>query len=540
MSKSKQVLKSRINRPDPSRTIEGLRDTGYEFPVAIADLVDNSIAAEATKVVIEIGLDFQGNVDLAVSDNGCGMDSAGLFNAMRYGSPKRDDPSSLGKFGMGLKTASTAFSRRLTVTTRESSEAEILSAVWDLDHVRDTHEWELLMPPPSEEDISRLESVSESGCGTVVTWGMVDRLLPDYAVPSGRPAHRAIQKKIKQLKLHLSMVYQRFLDVSNQDVDNVEIFINDERLDPWDPFVENESDLVGGPETIVVQDENGNEMGSFTVRAFVLPRKVNFSTDEAAQNARINNAHQGIYVYRENRMIHGPDWMGIFQKEPHGTLLRVEFSFDHKLDEAFRIDIKKSRISLNESLYNWLADKFLPGPRRAADDRYRKGRSSQAHKKAAQGPHDPSNRAIGNKKDEIDAAGVKVIDEKTGQVEVTNEHGVTTTTLQLVSSTRKGEVHVKPVDGIDEGLLWSPTIIDQQNGVLINTSHPYYQKVYVPNLASGVTIQGMDSLLWALSVAELKAVSASSKAHLDGLRYEVSRILKQLVVELPEPTDLDD
>ena len=104
--------------PDPARTMEGLRDMGYSFETAVADLVDNSIAANATTVDISVQLDFRGQVRLAIADNGHGMDRKHLVEAMTYGSVRRSDPASLGKFGLGLKTASTAWCRRLSVISR--------------------------------------------------------------------------------------------------------------------------------------------------------------------------------------------------------------------------------------------------------------------------------------------------------------------------------------------------------------------------------------------------------------------------------------
>ena len=108
--------------PNPGRAIEGLRDTGYNFETAVADLVDNSIAARATKVSVQVEQDFRGNVRLSIADDGSGMDRDGLLQAMQYGSPKRPDPASLGKYGLGLKTASTAFCRRLSLMSRPSGE----------------------------------------------------------------------------------------------------------------------------------------------------------------------------------------------------------------------------------------------------------------------------------------------------------------------------------------------------------------------------------------------------------------------------------
>jgi hypothetical protein len=89
-----------------------------------------------------------------------------------------------------------------------------------------------------------------------------------------------------------------------------------------------------------------------------------------AKEAALSSDNQGIYIYRENRLIKDADWLGIYQKEPHSTLLRVEFSFDHRLDEVFQLDIKKSQIILNEQLWDWLSESFLTAPRRMANQRY--------------------------------------------------------------------------------------------------------------------------------------------------------------------------
>jgi len=534
------------NPPDPARTIEGLRDTGYRFETSIADIVDNSIAARSTRVDLKVSMDFRGNIRISIADNGTGMSRDELITAMRYGSPERPDPASLGKFGMGLKTASTAFCRCLSVTSRPSGDAPAQRATWDLDHVVRTDRWELLLSDPPEEDLEHLEKVAPGHSGTVVVWDNVDRLLKSYASPGGKHAQNALAKYVEGLRDHVAMVYQRFLDPGDDRATTASITINGEAVEAWDPFCEGEAELVASPDPIPVGFEGRDEVaGEFSIRAFVLPRREEFSTDEAAKRARIGNEYQGVYVYRENRLIYGPDWLGIYQKEPHGSLLRVEFSFDHRLDEAFHVDIKKSQISLNEDLYNWLAKEFLPAPRRAADERYRQGQKKKAQKKAAGGAHDSSNRNIGNRQGGVDQAQVKVLDEGTGEVEVTNNTGQVRLKLRLSKATRTGEVYVQPAPELEDGMFWKPSLIEDEHGnkhqgVALNTGHPYYQKVYVPNLSSGVTVQGMGSLLWALGVAELKASNEATHRHFNDLRYEISRILRLLVEDLPEPRELND
>ncbi|RED57943.1 ATP-binding protein [Cohnella phaseoli] len=521
-------------QPDARRMIEGLRDTGYKFNTAMADIIDNSIAAGATLVDIRIIMDYIGDITIYIADNGSGMDEEGLINAMRYGSNERPDPGSLGKFGLGLKTASTAFCRSLSVTSRSAGNGTVLKARWDLDHVS-IQKWNLLFLNPDQEEMKLLADVTEGGAGTIVTWEKVDRVLKTYSEQGGTYARRALERIQESLADHISMVYQRFLDPSYTDANNVIIRLNEKAIEAWDPFCSQE------PYTEVVAERrqevelpDAQTTTSFFIKAYVIPRKEQFSSEEEAKKAKLTNDRQGFYVYRENRLIHYGDWLGMFRNEPHGTLLRVEFSFDHTLDDAFNVDIKKSNILLNDDLYNWLKDQFLPAPRRAADDRYRKG-VNKGVGKAAKGAHDGSNAGIGSKEKAVQMANIEVTDEENNEVEVTNKKGRFKIKLPLIESAKEGEVHVTAVDSVDDGLLWEPCLIDKHHAVRINTSHPYYHKVYVPNLLSGVTIQGMDSLLWAMCEAELGTINDDTKYYIKELRYEVSKLLRKLVEDLPEP-----
>ncbi|MEQ1642467.1 MAG: ATP-binding protein [Pyrinomonadaceae bacterium] len=524
--------------PDPERISEGLRDTGYEFSTAVADIIDNSIAAGATIVDVRMAIDFGGKIFVSVTDDGCGMDREGLINAMRYGSRRRVDPSSLGKFGLGLKTASTAFCRRLSVVSRNSATGPILKATWDLDHIAKAERWELLLGPSGPEEQKLLDTVASGKSGTVVLWENVDRLLRDYAKPDGKFAKNALKRYQDNLAFHVSMVYQRFLDPADDRARTLEIRINGVPVRPWDPFSISITRAPIAEKTLEVEIDD-DRRASFTVRAFVLPRKDEYTDADLAREARLSNDMQGIYVYRENRLIHGPDWLDMFRQEPHLTLCRVELSFDHKLDDAFQVDIKKSRILLNEALYDWMRDKFLPGPRREAQERYRKGVSAVITGTAAL-IHAASNNAIHAKADDLKTAQVAAVDGQSGDVTISNKLGTTRLKIKLVEKKNAGELHVQPTDSLQDGMLWDPAFIDGNLAVRINTSHPYYHKVYVPNRKSGVTVQGLDSLLWALCSAELANVSETNKRNFEEMRYEVSRVLRRLVDDLPDPVDEGD
>jgi hypothetical protein len=527
-------VQKEILPPNPSRLIEGLRDTGYDFNTALADVIDNSVDADASTIAVRIDMDTGGDVVISVADNGNGMNRNALLNGMTYGAPGHADPKRLGKFGLGLKTASTAFCRKLSVISRDSGTAKPLKAMWDLDHVEKVGDWELLLDSPTKEELALLNGVASGHSGTVVLWENVDRLLKTYSDPSGGHARNALTRVIDSFKDHASMIYQRFLDPKDARARTVTMTVNGAKLKPWSPFCEDETETeIVAEDTREVEMDNGKTT-DFRIRAFVLPRREQFSSAEAAARAKIKNQMQGIYIYRENRLIHPADWLGMFAKEPHVTLLRVEFSFDHSLDEAFQVDIKKSRILLNETLYDWVLNQFLPAPRNAATERYRKGQRKDVEKQAKDA-HLDSNANIGDKEADLTLAKVKVVDSATNEVQIKNKTGEVRLKLKIGTASATGQVYVQTVDGIDDGLLWEPALVNGHHSVRINTGHPYYHKVYVPNHKSGVTMQGMDALLWALVEAELGTVSEKTKNHMQELRFEVSRLLRKLVEDLPEP-----
>ena len=195
--------------PSAARLIESLRDTGYTVATSVADIVDNSVAAGASKVEIFLDYDFGGNLYLWIADNGSGMSDDELESAMQYGSPKRPDPKSLGKFGMGLKTASTSFCRKLSVITKKNGLTSLRQ--WDLDVVQKKNDWILMEPSIDEfeEPNEFLNSLSDNKSGTIVIWEKVDRLL---RVNKDKASKDELNKLIEQLEQHLSGVFFNFLD----------------------------------------------------------------------------------------------------------------------------------------------------------------------------------------------------------------------------------------------------------------------------------------------------------------------------------------
>ena len=523
-------LEEIILEPNPARIMEGLRDTGYDFNMALADLVDNSVAANATVIKVYLNQLPNSELRLYIADNGCGMTMEGLKNAMRYGSNRRTDASSLGKFGLGLKTASTAFCRSLSLLSR-GEDGECNKVCWDLDEICKINKWKLLQPGITYDEQDLLDDVTQGGTGTLVIWEKIDRLLKDYHREGAKK--NAMTRILEGLEFHFSMVYQRFLDSDYTDKP-ISLYLNDKRIQPWDPFcIKEENTAKTGHQVIKAELPDGGE-STFTIKAFVLPRKEDFSSVEEYKDARINNDMQGFYIYRENRLLHHGDWASIRRKDPHFSLARVELSFDHTLDEAFNVDIKKSRIHINEDIADYLEKEFLPATIRMAEERYRKAQK-KAVSSSGKSAHEASGINIEENARNLEASSVKVVNANKNQVQVSNSQGAFTTTIKILPPSDTKQNRVVPVDSIEGNILWEPTLVKGEHAVSINKSHDFYLKVYGANIDNPSLVQGLDYLLWGLAEAELSTYNEETREQYEEMRNQVSRILKKLVKELPDP-----
>ena len=322
-----------INQPDAPRLIYGLRDTGYSFNTAAADIIDNSIAANATEVSVQIELAEDGRKFVFFGDNGDGMGIDALFNAMRYGSPARANLASLGKFGLGLKTASSSICLKFVVISRTSANAEFAKLAWDLEHVEQQNQWEMLQEPVSSGELDIFNELCGEK-GTLVIWSKCDRLLSkEYDNPGGAREQAAVQRLSGRLMEHLALVYYRFLDTSDHRERNVAITVNGNPVNGWNPFypAKAEQVLSTPQQKLEIELEDGT-VEIAHIKAWILPNSRDLSKEEQ-KIANITNRGQCSYIHREGRIIQKGGWLGVFgAAEPHTYLLRIEFDFSHKLD----------------------------------------------------------------------------------------------------------------------------------------------------------------------------------------------------------------
>lgn len=532
-----------INEPDAPRLINGLRDTGYDFRTASADIIDNSVAAGAEEINVRIDLMQDGRKLVYFGDNGSGMDAEGVFKAMRYGAPERENPESLGKFGLGLKTASSSVCRNYTLISRSSPNQELNKLAWDLDHVEKSGKWEMSREPITHDDEEVFEELCGDGSGTLVIWAKCDRILTkNYDEPGGSKEKAAIARLSTNLQKHVGEVYHRFLDRTDNRERNISISVDGTAVEPWDPFFKVRSDqvLAAQQQAMEVQVEDGS-IHNANVAAWILPHSDELKEDEKSR-ARITNRGQGFYIYREGRLISSGGWLSVFGGlDPHMSLLRIEFDFGYELDEAFHIDVRKTRVLFDPALSEYL-EKLLGPARREANLRYRKKTQQSASK--AKVDHTSANRTVEATKNTRQAS-IEGADPTTQSAVVSNNRGPKIKIRQKVeNNVDPGSLYIEAVDTITSGDLWEPSYRSAGDeghvgAVLLNKHHDYYQKIYLRAATSGYSVQGMDLLLWAFTAAEQNNTNEELDPIFSDIREEISSNLKKLLRDIATPTSDD-
>lgn len=338
--------------PSAARLTSSLRDIGYDFVSAVADLIDNSISAEATDVSVEI--EFAGADSVVyIVDNGSGLNARGMTEALRFGSRRSYQSGELGRYGLGLKTASLSQARSVTVVSKPADRKRPLWRTLDLDLIAEFDEW-VLAENPRDHAVARSEEMLGTGTGTVVVWQNLDRVLPASGA-SGGWAKRRFEVLVDKTKRHLAMVFHRFLTGENS-APRITIRVNGDKVLPWDPFVRREPGTQQLP-TQQFELESKSAVGAVELRRYILPGKKAFSSLDAFEDAAgpLNwNRQQGLYVYRENRLVQWGSWAGTRGIDEHTKLARASLDFSSDLDEVFNINVAKMRVSVPAQLKQML------------------------------------------------------------------------------------------------------------------------------------------------------------------------------------------
>jgi hypothetical protein len=323
---------------------EAMRAYGYSLATAVADLIDNSISAGCRQV--EIWFEWAGRNSYAtISDDGVGMSEDKLREAMRLGSANPLEPRAkqdLGRFGLGLKTASFSQCRRLTVMSSERGGPPAVRR-WDLDHLAKpgVSSWQILKhPAPGSAD--RLVLPAGAATGTVVLWEEMDRIVGNTPADDGN-ARRRFDNALCALEAHLGMVFHRYLAGPRS---KLAITLNRRDVAAWDPFAQDHPATGRYPTENISLEGVPGEVG---VSAFVLPHKDRLGAERHKALAGPSgwNAQQGFYLYRNERLIVAGSWLGLggstpWTKEEHYKLARIRLDVPNSMDHLWQLDVKKS------------------------------------------------------------------------------------------------------------------------------------------------------------------------------------------------------
>lgn len=327
------------HKPDPASLIESMRDIGYSMETAVADLIDNSITAKATNIHIRFSWN-DGDPWLAIIDDGHGMDADEITNAMRLGSRNPQEARSkddLGRYGLGLKTASFSHCKKLTVISKTKGGME--GREWDLDLISESANglWTLSLLEKHEIDsIELAKNINEQG--TLVLWQTLDRL-DNFDQLSVR--EKKLGSLIAATRKHLELTFHRFLSPP-KGYKKLNILLNGDPLEAFNPFNPLSPATRELPEQKIYLEHE-----TISVQPYVLPHYNKVSRDEyekySGESGYLQN--QGFYVYRNRRLIIKSTWFRLIPREELTKLLRVQIDIPNTLDHLWRIDVKKANAS---------------------------------------------------------------------------------------------------------------------------------------------------------------------------------------------------
>lgn len=337
--------KLRENKPTADVLMISMRAMGYSFESAVADVIDNSISAHAHEILVRFPVD-PSECFVAICDNGDGMSSGELFDAMKYGSEAKkgeraDDD--LGRFGLGLKAASLSQCRKLTVASKKNG--KISAYIWDLDIIENHHDWFVL--ECSEEQIAEIrfrDYLDRYESGTVVIWENFDIL-----EKSSGDVFGSLSSHMTETSDYLSLIFHRFLN--RNDKSAVRITVNNFRLQGFDPFLENHNKTnIRREIRITIPDAKGNDQ-TVLVQPFILPFQKDLSAEDKKRSGGIENyrSKQGFYIYRNERLIVWGTWFNRHRDELT-KYARIRVDIPNSLDDIWGIDIKKQSATIPLSI----------------------------------------------------------------------------------------------------------------------------------------------------------------------------------------------
>jgi hypothetical protein len=451
------------NTPNAGKLIESLRSTGYSNYSAIADLVDNSLDAHATNVKIKIGTTKNDHL-LIISDDGDGMNEAILDQALRLGSDTpKDNASDLGKFGMGLITASISIGRRLVVITRQHG--QFLTAVHDIDDIVEKKEFVKELRASTKQEMETFALYTGGAMhGTVVLISKIDHL-----------QSKNLTQFSNKLINDMGEIFREYINAGKH------LYVNEKDILARDPLMLNDTETdIMLDEAFELDVDGDGEPDNIRLRIVALPMR----SDVENEAMKINQFNQGFYIMRNNRQIARAETLGVFTKHNYSNRFRAELFFSGSLDGALSVNFTKNGIELNDAVTGWLTQMALPQittiRNQAKKEGARKANEGKTHRGAERIVETKGNVLPDFKPDTVDEA---------ADASWRDNH--------------KNTVEFKTAEKGRLGSLFEHETYGRKITVTYNIEHPFYQ-VFFGSTENNDLIDAMDCLVYSMAAGLTK------------------------------------
>ena len=523
------------------RFIQATRDSGYKgTESALSELIDNSLQAGATRVamrMIAVEEEYAGLgkprqprvVEVAIADNGRGMDGELLRRALRFGDTSRfNDRSGLGRFGMGLPNASVSQCRRVDVYSWQRGQPPLLTYI-DVDEVASAKMSEV--PSALESPIpAPYEDLVTDGSGTIVVWRKCDRLDHD-----GK-----LETLERSLRHGLGRIFRHFL------VEGRELTMNGRKIEPFDPlYLMQRARLPGDPlanqhgdtlEFSVSIPEAPDQQSVVEVVLALLPEDWQINGNKKDIQRRHVDSTAGFSIVRARREIdlikspyHAKHWTD--------TWYRAEIRFEPELDEVFGVTHTKQHASIKRgaAIFEKLREAVTANIATLKDMIVARGK--KAHTATTVRAEEAVQRVLPRLKP-VEGLADKPSSEVTAEInEFVEQSGFEKSTegrRRLEERLSKFTVLIE-YDQLPGAPFYRTRVVGRSIVILLNTAHRFYERVYrriEEESPQGKT--GVDLLLMALGRSEALG-GEDARIWYDDQRHEWSQHLKAFVEQLDEP-----
>jgi hypothetical protein len=556
MNSDKNTLIEQIEIPaSPRRLIEGLADLAYSPQGSICDIIDNSIShGKASEIFILFQFDYEKDkFDFVIYDNGVSMDYEGLKNAMKLGSSDeyKDLAANLGKYGMGMKTASLAYSDNLAVIAKcKDCKPELIEMSKDLILKNDKWIYNRYGENKIVEEINNIKSLLKpfskkfnffpsNGSYTVLKWSEIsglNRRAREYKRPSAK--ENWIEKLITEVESHIRMVFNRFLD-GRSKCKKVRINYNGVQLAGWDPCQPHLADTItfrikGQLEDVVKYKFPQDKRNEISLKQFIVSKlkedKDKIKIIQLSQNNRpvkLENM-QGIYVYRNNRLIDYGKWLDDVGSEPHSTYARAELNLTGDHDDFFRLNVNKTDIDRvdNDHFLEWLIP-YSQKLRSEAKKKYGKEMTLTVSK-----TFNKKQEIVNKVINEIATEQKLTIKTTKGKTTVTNSYG-SFFIDEIKAKNFKAKVLKERITSEElksKQYLWKVLPdTDKTMRVIINKSNELHKLYYLDVEKNKKQVDIINAFLLALSFAEISCRSDESEKIFEAINLAIGDLLNKLI-----------